>query len=71
MIGICKSAEDVSRITTKNSREVSKRALSIIDETGKVVTVTLWGEEVITVISLSLSVFLYPWIDFQFDIKKC
>lgn len=45
VIGICKSAEDVSRITTKNSREVSKRALSIIDETGKVVTVTLWGEE--------------------------
>lgn len=71
VIGICKSAEDVSRITTKNSREVSKRALSIIDQTGKVVTVTLWGEEVITVISLSLSVFLYPWIDFQFDIKKC
>ncbi|XP_063344138.1 replication protein A 70 kDa DNA-binding subunit-like [Pelmatolapia mariae] len=45
VIGICKSAEDVSRITTKNSREVSKRALSIIDETGKVVTVTLWGDE--------------------------
>ncbi|XP_013121050.1 replication protein A 70 kDa DNA-binding subunit isoform X2 [Oreochromis niloticus] len=45
VIGICKSAEDVSRITTKNSREVSKRALSIIDQTGKVVTVTLWGEE--------------------------
>ncbi|XP_030601923.1 replication protein A 70 kDa DNA-binding subunit-like isoform X2 [Archocentrus centrarchus] len=45
VIGICKSAEDVSRITTKNSREVSKRALSLIDTTGKDVTVTLWGEE--------------------------
>ncbi|XP_047463887.1 replication protein A 70 kDa DNA-binding subunit-like isoform X2 [Mugil cephalus] len=45
VIGVCKSAEDVSRITTKNSREVSKRALNLIDATGKVVTVTLWGEE--------------------------
>uniref|UniRef100_A0AAQ5ZBC9 Replication protein A subunit n=1 Tax=Amphiprion ocellaris TaxID=80972 RepID=A0AAQ5ZBC9_AMPOC len=45
LIGVCKSAEDVSRITTKSSREVSKRALSLIDTTGKVVTVTLWGEE--------------------------
>ncbi|XP_060942438.1 replication protein A 70 kDa DNA-binding subunit-like isoform X2 [Limanda limanda] len=45
VIGVCKSVEDVSRITTKASREVSKRALSLIDTTGKVVTVTLWGEE--------------------------
>ncbi|KAI3373746.1 hypothetical protein L3Q82_022341, partial [Scortum barcoo] len=45
VIGVCKSAEDVSRITTKTSREVSKRALNLIDRTGKVVTVTLWGEE--------------------------
>ncbi|XP_060911055.1 replication protein A 70 kDa DNA-binding subunit-like isoform X2 [Labrus mixtus] len=45
VIGVCKSAEDVSRITTKSSREVSKRALSLIDTTGKVVTATLWGEE--------------------------
>ncbi|XP_022594548.1 replication protein A 70 kDa DNA-binding subunit-like isoform X1 [Seriola dumerili] len=45
VIGVCKSVEDVSRITTKTSREVSKRALNLIDTTGKVVTVTLWGEE--------------------------
>ncbi|XP_034461512.1 replication protein A 70 kDa DNA-binding subunit-like isoform X8 [Hippoglossus hippoglossus] len=45
VIGVCKSAEDVCRITTKTSREVSKRALSLIDTTGKVVTVTLWGKE--------------------------
>nr|XP_019952556.1 PREDICTED: replication protein A 70 kDa DNA-binding subunit-like isoform X3 [Paralichthys olivaceus] len=45
VIGVCKSVEDVSRITTKTSREVSKRALSLIDATGTVVTVTLWGEE--------------------------
>lgn len=46
VIGICKKAEDVSRITTKNSREVSKRALHLIDSSGKEVTATLWGEEV-------------------------
>ncbi|KAM9347966.1 replication protein A 70 kDa DNA-binding subunit-like [Symphorus nematophorus] len=45
VIGVCKSAEDVSRITTKTSREVSKRALTLIDTTGKEVAVTLWGEE--------------------------
>lgn len=45
VIGVCKSVEDVSRITTKTSREVSKRALHLIDTTGKVVTATLWGEE--------------------------
>uniref|UniRef100_A0A671U185 Replication protein A subunit n=1 Tax=Sparus aurata TaxID=8175 RepID=A0A671U185_SPAAU len=39
------SADDVSRITTKTSREVSKRALNLIDTTGKEVAVTLWGEE--------------------------
>uniref|UniRef100_A0AAV2JAP0 Replication protein A subunit n=1 Tax=Knipowitschia caucasica TaxID=637954 RepID=A0AAV2JAP0_KNICA len=45
VIGVCKSTEDVSRIITKNSREVSKRALSLMDSSGKVVTATLWGEE--------------------------
>ncbi|XP_036974452.1 replication protein A 70 kDa DNA-binding subunit-like isoform X1 [Acanthopagrus latus] len=45
VIGVCKSADDVSRITTKTSREVSKRALNLIDTTGKEVAVTLWGEE--------------------------
>nr|XP_046266711.1 replication protein A 70 kDa DNA-binding subunit-like isoform X2 [Scatophagus argus] len=45
VIGVCKSVEDVSRITTKTSREVSKRALKLIDRTGKEVAVTLWGEE--------------------------
>ncbi|KAM4545166.1 replication protein A 70 kDa DNA-binding subunit-like isoform 2-T2 [Odontesthes bonariensis] len=45
VIGVCKSADDVSRITTKTSREVSKRALNLVDTTGREVTVTLWGEE--------------------------
>ncbi|MED6242075.1 60S acidic ribosomal protein P1, partial [Ataeniobius toweri] len=45
VIGVCKSADSVSRITTKASREVSKRAINLIDTSGKVVTVTLWGEE--------------------------
>ncbi|KAM3868689.1 uncharacterized protein ACN63O_006045 [Diretmus argenteus] len=45
VIGVCRSAEEVSRITTKSSREVSKRALSLMDTTGKAVTLTLWGEE--------------------------
>lgn len=49
IIGVCKSADDVSRITTRTSREVSKRTVCLVDTTGKNVAVTLWGEEVITV----------------------
>lgn len=60
IIGVCNSAEDVSRITTKTSREVSKRAISLIDTTGKVVTVTLWGEEVRAIISLPVCI--HDWI---------
>uniref|UniRef100_A0A8C5DXT3 Replication protein A subunit n=1 Tax=Gouania willdenowi TaxID=441366 RepID=A0A8C5DXT3_GOUWI len=45
VIGVCKSVEDVTRLTTKTNREVSKRTLNLMDMSGKVVTVTLWGEE--------------------------
>lgn len=46
VIGVCKSVDDITRLTTKSNREVSKRTLSLMDMSGKVVTVTLWGEEV-------------------------
>lgn len=58
VIGVCKSADDVSRITTRTSREVSKRTLYLVDTTGKNVAVTLWGEEVITLESFLCSVFV-------------
>ncbi|XP_028818893.1 replication protein A 70 kDa DNA-binding subunit isoform X1 [Denticeps clupeoides] len=45
VIGICKSVEDVTRITTKNSREVSKRNIHLMDSSGKIITVTMWGAE--------------------------
>lgn len=45
VIGVCRHVEELSRITTKTSREVSKRALHLMDASGKEVTVTLWGEE--------------------------
>uniref|UniRef100_A0A6Q2YR71 Replication protein A subunit n=1 Tax=Esox lucius TaxID=8010 RepID=A0A6Q2YR71_ESOLU len=48
VIGVCKSVAEVTRLTTKNNREVSKRTLSLIDQSGKLVEVTLWGEEVRT-----------------------
>lgn len=46
VIGVCKSVDEVTRLTTKSNREVSKRTLNLMDMSGKVVTVTLWGEEV-------------------------
>ncbi|XP_061734107.1 replication protein A 70 kDa DNA-binding subunit [Nerophis ophidion] len=45
VIGVCKSVDEVTRLTTKSSREVSKRALSLMDSSGKLVTLTLWGED--------------------------
>uniref|UniRef100_A0A8K9UGN5 Replication protein A subunit n=1 Tax=Oncorhynchus mykiss TaxID=8022 RepID=A0A8K9UGN5_ONCMY len=45
VIGVCKSVADVTRLTTKNNREVSKRTLNLMDQSGKLVEVTLWGEE--------------------------
>ncbi|XP_069471464.1 replication protein A 70 kDa DNA-binding subunit [Ambystoma mexicanum] len=46
IIGICKSYEDVTKITVKsNNREVSKRNIYLLDTSGKMVSTTLWGEE--------------------------
>ncbi|KAK0149339.1 Replication protein A DNA-binding subunit [Merluccius polli] len=45
VIGVCKSASEVSCVTTRAGREVSKRSLGLMDTSGKVVTVTLWGDE--------------------------
>ncbi|MGH0170403.1 UNVERIFIED_CONTAM: hypothetical protein FKN15_058758 [Acipenser sinensis] len=45
VIGICKSYDEVTKITTKSSKEISKRAVHLMDMSGKVITTTLWGEE--------------------------
>ncbi|KAM8976611.1 replication protein A 70 kDa DNA-binding subunit isoform 2-T2 [Pelodytes ibericus] len=46
VIGICKSFDEVTKITIKsNNREVSKRAIHLMDSSGKVVSTTLWGED--------------------------
>ncbi|XP_034995364.1 replication protein A 70 kDa DNA-binding subunit [Zootoca vivipara] len=46
VIGICKSCEDVTKITIKSTnREVLKRVVHLMDMTGKGVNVTLWGND--------------------------
>ncbi|XP_010226789.1 PREDICTED: replication protein A 70 kDa DNA-binding subunit, partial [Tinamus guttatus] len=46
VIGICKSYEEVTKITVKsNNREVSKRNVHLMDTSGKLVTATLWGTD--------------------------
>ncbi|KYO17150.1 replication protein A DNA-binding subunit [Alligator mississippiensis] len=46
VIGICKSYDDITKITVKSTnREVSKRNVHLIDTSGKMVTTTLWGDE--------------------------
>lgn len=48
VIGVCKTVDELTRLTTKANREVSKRTVHLMDMSEKVVTVTLWGEEVST-----------------------
>lgn len=46
IIGVCKSYEDITKITVKSTnREVSKRNVHLMDTSGKMVTATLWGDE--------------------------
>ncbi|XP_053278531.1 LOW QUALITY PROTEIN: replication protein A 70 kDa DNA-binding subunit [Pleuronectes platessa] len=45
VIGVCKKVDEVTRLTTKSNKEVSKRTLDLMDMSAKLVTVTLWGEE--------------------------
>ncbi|XP_052472753.1 replication protein A 70 kDa DNA-binding subunit [Carassius gibelio] len=45
VIAVCKNTEDVTRITTKNSREVSKRNIQLMDMSGKVIQLTMWGND--------------------------
>ncbi|XP_031429075.1 replication protein A 70 kDa DNA-binding subunit isoform X2 [Clupea harengus] len=45
VIGVVKTVEDLARITTKNSREVSKRNIHLMDMSGRVISLTMWGAE--------------------------
>ncbi|XP_056330104.1 replication protein A 70 kDa DNA-binding subunit isoform X2 [Danio aesculapii] len=45
VIGVCKNTEDMTRIMTKNSREVSKRNIQLIDMSGRVIQLTMWGSD--------------------------
>ncbi|XP_061606709.1 replication protein A 70 kDa DNA-binding subunit-like isoform X2 [Phyllopteryx taeniolatus] len=45
VIGVCEEAEDVSLITTKAGKQLTKRALVLSDSSGKMVTLTLWGDQ--------------------------
>ena len=46
MIGICKTAADLSSIITKTTnKKLSKRELHLVDRSGREVTCTLWGAE--------------------------
>lgn len=45
VIGVCKTVNEVSRITARSNKEVSKRTLDLMDQSGKFVSVTLWGED--------------------------
>jgi replication factor A1 len=46
VIGVCKSAAEVTSITSRStSKQISKRDVQLMDRSGKVVSLTLWGSE--------------------------
>ncbi|CAN0330016.1 replication protein A 70 kDa DNA-binding subunit-like [Lampetra fluviatilis] len=46
VIGVCQSLDEVSMVQLRNSsRELARRNIRLVDASGKVVTVTLWGQE--------------------------
>lgn len=50
IIGVCKSFDEVTKVTIKsNNREVSRRNIYLMDTSGKMVSTTLWGEDVSTI----------------------
>lgn len=53
VIGVCKKADEATHFTSKSNREMSKRTLHLMDMSGKLVMVTLWGEEVRTSVLLN------------------
>nr|XP_057942104.1 replication protein A 70 kDa DNA-binding subunit-like isoform X2 [Doryrhamphus excisus] len=45
VIGVCDEVGDVSVINTKAGKQVQKRVLMLTDSSGKMVALTLWGDE--------------------------
>ncbi|KFM57844.1 Replication protein A DNA-binding subunit, partial [Stegodyphus mimosarum] len=45
VIGICVKESDVEIISMRNGKEISKRCIQLVDMSGSVITVTLWGAE--------------------------
>jgi replication factor A1 len=47
VLGVVKGANDVSTVTGKQSKkEISKRDVQLVDQSGMVVNLTLWGSDV-------------------------
>ena len=46
-MGVCQSYEDLTTVVLRSSgREVLKRQVYLVDESGKAVSATIWGKEV-------------------------
>ncbi|XP_054610320.1 replication protein A 70 kDa DNA-binding subunit-like isoform X2 [Dunckerocampus dactyliophorus] len=45
VIGVCEEVEDVSVVNTKAGKQIQKRVLMLTDSSGKMVALTLWGDE--------------------------
>ena len=57
VIGVVKNAEDLVTVNTKSNRQVNKRDINLVDDSGRIVRLTLWG----TNVSLLLKLFYYDY----------
>uniref|UniRef100_A0A671MIF6 Replication protein A subunit n=1 Tax=Sinocyclocheilus anshuiensis TaxID=1608454 RepID=A0A671MIF6_9TELE len=74
VIAVCKNTEDMTRIMTKNSREVSKRNIQLMDMSGRVIQLTMWGNDVRNGSDQSLFLLHYSVAIFRelfWEVHKC
>lgn len=45
VIGVCKESSDLTNLTSKAGRELTKREVTLVDQSNASITLTLWGEE--------------------------
>jgi replication factor A1 len=45
VIGICKDVTDLTNFTSKAGRDMTKREVTLVDQTSAAITLTLWGDD--------------------------
>lgn len=52
VIGVVKNVEDLVTVNTKSNRQVNKRDINLVDDSERIVRLTLWGTNVFLFLKL-------------------